>query len=209
MKPNLIPTDCQNLKHYKLDNNTDIYRHQEFTFVSAGVCMFAGAKIETDNRPKRLARMMMAAELESMWSTCQRLAVGTVVFDNYGIIRLTSYNGAPSRVKHCNEMPALDGRCPICVHSETNCNNHAASCGLDVRGMNMATLYRPCVSCANNIVQARYGALYYRYDYDTDGMQDYVLDLLKNNLAHVEKLSITKQEKDFSIMLKEWKTIWQ
>lgn len=169
-------------------------------------------------RPDKHARAMMSAELESVWSTCLRKSVGTVATDADGSILSTGRNGSPIGLEHCKDINTRnDLRCPFCIHSEKNLINHAARNGVSLRGANVYTLYRPCESCAKDLVQACIGSLYYRWDYDSDNenlhpdilnkynsARNYVISMFNKSYIHIEQLNMTKEEAEFS----EWLEIW-
>ena len=156
-------------------------------------------------RPKAQARFMMAAEFESVWSTCLRLQVGTIIVDDDGTRLASGYNGAPYKQPHCN---TVEGRCTICCHSETNAGNQAAKNGIRVSRGHMYTMYRPCDACAKNIIQMGLASVFYRFNYDTDGNKDYVINLLQTSGIYVQQLVPTAEELTFSTNLKEWKLTW-
>lgn len=155
----------------------------------------------------------MDTELASVWSTCVRLQVATTITDRDFVTVLTARNGVPIDKKHCNEYTddEIDRaqRCFLCIHSERNAINQAAKLGVKLQGLNLFTLYRPCVGCANDLVQVQIGGLYYRHDYDSDGQKDYVLDMFKEVGTYVVQLEMTPEEVTFSKMLLEWKKTWQ
>lgn len=147
----------------------------------------------------------MAAELDSVWSTCIRKKVGSIVIDGDGIILATGRNGAPIGMPHCYEINKNPGeRCKYCIHSERNTINHAAKRGTSLANSTIITLYRPCEGCAKDIIQAGIIAVYYRWDYDSDDNKQYVFDLFKRATVYYEQLDFTSQEQEFS----EWLEIW-
>lgn len=149
---------------------------------------------------------MMDAEQKSMWSTCKRLHVGTVIVDFQGSLLSSGYNGAPYNIAHCQAGP--DARCTDCCHSETNAINQAAKLGIMLQGSNLYTLYRPCDACSKNIIQAGIGIVYYRYEYNTDNKRDYVLNMFKEAEIHIRQLDMTEEEYSFRAALMEWRSTW-
>lgn len=155
-------------------------------------------------RPDQIARMMMRAELESLFSTCRRLATGAIIFDDYWGITSTGYNGAPKDQRHCIDTVQTKNpkeRCQICIHAERNAGNTAARQGKSTLDHSIAVLHRPCVSCANDIIQLGLIAVYYRHDYDTDGMGEYVHKMMTNRSILVEKVKMDIHQERFSKMI--------
>src|SRR6478752_7887771 len=130
-----------------------------------------------DNRPSKNARIMIELDLVSEWVTCQRGRVASALVNIDGVILVPARNGTPFGQKTCKELGApLDERCLYCIHSEKNVINHAARQGVATNGQNLFTLKRPCIGCANAIVQAGIVAVYYRWEYDSDQHKDYVMN---------------------------------
>lgn len=157
-------------------------------------------------RPNKIQRIMMEIELKSYWATCQRLRVGSALVNN-GVIVVPAYNGTPKNQLHCKDL--IDGkkRCQFCVHSEQNAINHAARLGIVTQRLDLYTLYRPCLSCSNSIVQAGIGAVYYRHSYDSDGMYNYVRDMFETNYIFFAQLPYTELEASFSEALSRWEDL--
>lgn len=163
---------------------------------------------------------MMTAELESVWATCMRKRVGTIFTDPSGAILSTGRNGSPSKRPHCNKINnTIDWRCPFCIHSEKNGINHAARRGISLKGSFVYTLYRPCISCANDLAAVQIGSLYYRWDYDSDSSdtelhpdmkrlygsaRNYVRLTLEECGVYVEQLTMSEAEHEFSEYIEQF-----
>lgn len=158
-----------------------------------------------DERPNQSERMMIRAELESMWSTCSRLAVGCVITDKQGSIKASAYNGAPYNLEHCNRKPTTDGRCTYCVHAETNAIIQSAKNGVNLSDCILYTLWRPCVSCSNNIIQAGIIRVVYRWEYDTDNMKEYVKNMFAKSGVKYDKLLYSDAEVALNKLLQQWR----
>jgi dCMP deaminase len=158
------------------------------------------------NRPDNQTRIMTQLDLLRVYVTCTRLRVASALVSPAGLPVITSVNGAPMGIQHCNDRPAAEGRCVVCIHSEKNAINKAARYGISTFDFSLWTTHRPCVSCANDIVQVGIEAVYYRWDYDTDGQKDYVIDLFERSLIAVIQLEYTEEEKAFNDKLNEWAT---
>ena len=109
---------------------------------------------------------MKFAQLAAERSTCKRRHVGAVLVKNNQVIA-TGYNGAPVKLKHCDEVGCIrekmnipsGQRHELCrgVHAEANVIIQAARHGA---GCDNATLYvthSPCSACAKMIVNAGIG----------------------------------------------------
>lgn len=162
-----------------------------------------------DIRPSKLERVFCELDLIKCFATCQRLKTASVITDMDFTILLTSRNGTPINSPHCNELTTPDERCNFCLHAEKNLINFAAKYGIRTEGLTVVTLYRPCIGCANDLVQAGISAIYYRYDYDTDGQKDYVLRLFRNNNIYYEQTPISTHEMTLVGFLEIWMDTWK
>jgi dCMP deaminase len=164
---------------------------------------------EFDWRPDARYRIMFELELNAQWSTCQRGRVASALVDRNGIVVVPARNGTPHEQPTCRDLGAnMLERCVFCVHSENNVINIAAKLGIRTDGKDLYSLKRPCLGCANNIVQAGIAAVFYSEDYDTDGQRDYVLSMFENQGMTVIKLEPTEQQVEFSLMLRKWRGLW-
>lgn len=160
-------------------------------------------------RPPWPSRIMMLAEWWSMFSTCCRLHVGSVVVDDDFQVLVTAFNGAPRRLPHCDEGTAQkDGHCLECIHSEMNCIDQAARVGVSLHQTHLYTLYRPCIRCSLSIAQVGFASVNYRHDYDSDGMQHEALRTMGRANVEVRQLDPTPIERDFSIMMGLHRASW-
>lgn len=109
---------------------------------------------------------MEIAYLAAARSTCLRRQVGAVLVDKDKHIIATGYNGAPSRLIHCEEreegcirkqlkVPSGE-RHELCraVHAEQNVIVQAALSGANPKGCTLYCTTSPCVICAKLIIQA-------------------------------------------------------
>lgn len=163
---------------------------------------------DLDVRPSKHERVMIELDLISQWAICYRRRVASALVTFDGVILISSRNGRPFHEPHCTPIDGdLSKRCFLCLHSEQNLLNIAARQGLKVEGLNLYTLLRPCISCANSIVQSRIGWVYFREDYPSDDY-DYVTNLFFNAGIGLTKLEPTPQEFSFNIMLNIWRKTW-
>lgn len=161
-----------------------------------------------DLRPDRQARVMIELELASLWATCQRGKVASAIITMEWQVIISARNGTPRNQPHCAELTNPVSRCQFCIHSETNLINRAARRGIATEGLQIATLKRPCLGCANNIVEAGIAAVYYREDYDTDGQRNYVFNMFEKQNIFCRQLEMTLHEKEFSYMAGIWYDGW-
>lgn len=163
---------------------------------------------KSDERPDRLARIMIELEVEAAWSTCQRLGVASALVTTDGQILVMARNGTPRGQQHCKSLASPDERCIFCIHAERNVINRAARMGIPTRGQHLFTLVRPCVGCANDIVEADIVGVYYRQPYLSDGKFEYVANMLEDRRIAFYQLEMSEQEKTFSAVLAEWRKTW-
>lgn len=104
----------------------------------------------------------------SIRGTCPKLKVGAVLTRKNRIIA-AGYNGAPNKLKHCEEVK------PICYEKNKHCRNtlHAeesiiAYCSKYGISTNNTTLYItqfPCFKCTKLLIQSGIKKVYYINDY--------------------------------------------
>ena len=108
-------------------------------------------------------------------STCLRRKVGAILVKDKRILA-TGYNGAPSGLKHCEEVGCLretasvpsGHRHELCraLHAEQNVIVQAAYHGIPINGATLYCTNKPCVICAKMIINAGILKVYYEEDYD-------------------------------------------
>lgn len=106
---------------------------------------------------------MAIARLVSERATCLRRKVGAVLVRDKRIL-CTGYNGAPARIRHCDESGCLrermhipaGERIEICrgIHAEQNAIVQAAAFGISINGAVLYCTHEPCVTCAKMLVNA-------------------------------------------------------
>ncbi|MDD4294833.1 MAG: cytidine/deoxycytidylate deaminase family protein [Candidatus Omnitrophica bacterium] len=114
-------------------------------------------------RPEWDDYFMGTAFLISKRSTCLRRKVGAVLVRDNRILA-TGYNGAPSKVEHCDvkgclrqELNVPSGqRHEICrgLHAEQNVFLQAAKFGVSANGSTLYITNTPCSICAKMIINA-------------------------------------------------------
>lgn len=121
------------------------------------------------NRAKKIIRpswdeyFLDVADLVSKRSTCLRRRVGAVIVKDKRILA-TGYNGAPSGLKHCEEVGCIRDKLKIpsgerhelCrgLHAEQNALLQAALYGVGVKGASLYITNLPCIICTKMIINA-------------------------------------------------------
>lgn len=115
------------------------------------------------NRPDWDEYFMQMAELVSQRSTCLRRKVGAVLVKDKRILA-TGYNGAPTKITHCEVTGCLreklkvpsGQRHELCrgLHAEQNVLIQAALHGVSTRESSLYITCSPCIICAKMIINA-------------------------------------------------------
>lgn len=116
---------------------------------------------ESLTRPSWDEYFLDIAKLVASRSTCLRRRVGAVFVRDKRILT-TGYNGAPSGLRHCEEMGCIrerEGipsgeRHELCrgIHAEQNAILQAAQFGISLRGSVLYCTDQPCVLCAKMLI---------------------------------------------------------
>ena len=135
-------------------------------------------------RPTWDEYFLSIAELISKRSTCLRRSVGAVLVKDKRILA-TGYNGAPSKIKHCEEEGCIreslripsGERHELCrgLHAEQNAFLQAALHGTSLKDAALYSTTQPCTICAKMIINAGIKEVIIKGDYP-DAMSK---DLLK------------------------------
>jgi len=125
-------------------------------------------------------------------STCLRREVGAILVKDKRILA-TGYNGAPSGIKHCEEVGCLrrDGSVPsgmrqeLCrgLHAEQNAIIQAAYHGISIFGATLFCTNKPCAICSKMIINAGIKKIVYGEGYD---------DLLADQLLKEAEIELEK-----------------
>lgn len=117
----------------------------------------------TNHRPTWDEYFISIADLVSKRSTCLRRRVGAVLVKDKRILA-TGYNGAPSRIAHCEETGCLreklnipsGERHELCrgLHAEQNAFLQAALYGTSLKDSILYSTVQPCIICAKMIINA-------------------------------------------------------
>ena len=108
-------------------------------------------------------------------STCMRRQVGALIVKDKRILA-TGYNGAPSGLKHCEEVGCIrensnipsGERHELCrgLHAEQNAIIQAACHGISIKDSSLYCTNSPCVICAKMIINAGIKEVIYEEGYN-------------------------------------------
>ena len=125
-------------------------------------------------RPSWDEYFLSIADLVSKRSTCLRRSVGAVLVKDKRILA-TGYNGAPSRIRHCDEIGCIREKLKIpsgerhelCrgLHGEQNAFLQAALHGTSLKGATLYSTTQPCIICAKMIINAGIKEIVIKSDY--------------------------------------------
>lgn len=126
-------------------------------------------------RPTWPEYFMAITRLVANRSTCLRRHVGAILVKNKRILA-SGYNGAPSGLKHCEEVGCVrenssvpsGERHELCrgLHAEQNVIIQAAHYGIPINGSIIYCTNKPCVICTKMIINAGIIKIYYGDGYD-------------------------------------------
>lgn len=126
------------------------------------------------DRPTWDAYFLSIADLVSKRSTCLRRSVGAVLVKDRRILA-TGYNGAPSKIVHCDvtgcireklKIPSGE-RHELCrgLHAEQNAFLQAALHGTSLKDASLYSTTQPCIICAKMIINAGIKEVIIKGDY--------------------------------------------
>ena len=128
----------------------------------------------THKRPTWDEYFIGIADLISKRSTCLRRNVGAVLVKDKRILA-TGYNGAPSKITHCEvtgcireKLKVPSGqRHELCrgLHGEQNAFLQAALNGTSLKGASLYSTTQPCIICAKMIINAGIKEIIAKGDY--------------------------------------------
>ncbi|MFN3534864.1 MAG: deoxycytidylate deaminase [Desulfatiglandales bacterium] len=144
-------------------------------------------------RPPWPQYFMAITRLVASRSTCLRRKVGAILVKDKRILA-TGYNGAPSGLRHCEEIGCLREKASISsgerhelcrgLHAEQNVIVQAAFYGIPVAGADLYCTNKPCAICAKLIINSGIKRVYYEGDY-TDELSEMLLEE-----AHLELIRL-------------------
>jgi dCMP deaminase len=153
-------------------------------------------------RPSWDEYFMEIAHLVATRSTCLRRKVGAVIVRDKRILT-TGYNGAPTGLRHCEEVGCLREELGIpsgkqhelcrAVHAEQNAIIQAAVMGVVLSGATTYATNFPCVICAKMLINAGIKKIIYAAGYP-DELSRKMLTEAGIELIHMDyKRSITRR----------------
>jgi dCMP deaminase len=114
----------------------------------------------------------LTLEAASM-SSCLRRKIGCVIVKHNRILS-TGYNGAPSKVPHCEVCPRANlpsganlEKC-VAVHAEQNAMGWATRQGIALDGATAYVTVQPCSSCMKSLITAGIVRVIYMGGYPDD-----------------------------------------
>jgi dCMP deaminase len=135
------------------------------------------------SRPSWNEYFMSITRMVANRSTCLRRHVGAILVKDKRILA-TGYNGAPSGLRHCEELGCLrentavpsGQRHELCrgLHAEQNAIIQAAYHGFSIRGATLYCTNKPCVICSKMLINAGIMKIFYEDGYD-DHLADQML----------------------------------
>ncbi len=144
------------------------------------------------SRPSWNEYFMSITAMVAKRSTCLRRHVGAILVKDKRILA-TGYNGAPSGLRHCEEVGCLrentsvpsGERHELCrgLHAEQNAIIQAAYHGISIRGATLYCTNKPCVICSKMLINAGIRKILYENGYD-DHLAD---DMLREANIEIER----------------------
>lgn len=131
-------------------------------------------------RPSWEETWILVANVISLRGTCPRKHVGCVIVSGNQEVLSTGYNGAPRGFPHCTEVGCrIDGlgRCTRTVHAETNAIYNAVRSGVSLLGSKVYCTDRPCINCAQALVQVGMSEILWANDHLHPDERDAVIDI--------------------------------
>lgn len=134
-------------------------------------------------RPSWDEYFLQIAKLVATRSTCLRRQVGAVIVRDKRILS-TGYNGAPSRLPHCEVTGCLreklgiksGERHELCrgLHAEQNAIIQAALHGTSIKDGILYLTNEPCIICAKMIINAGVKEIVYVGNYPDQMSRDFL-----------------------------------
>lgn len=146
-------------------------------------------------RPSWPEYFMAITKLVASRSTCMRRHVGAILVKDKRILA-SGYNGAPSGLRHCEEVGCLRAnssipsgeRHELCrgLHAEQNLIIQAAYHGISIKDAILYCTNKPCVICTKMIINSGIVKIYYEDGYD-DPLSD---QMFSEAGLEIERLSL-------------------
>ena len=133
-------------------------------------------------RPTWDSYFMEITKLVASRSSCLRRKVGAVLVKDKRILA-TGYNGAPTGMKHCEEVGCLRERLHVpsgerhelCrgLHAEQNAIIQAARQGTEIVGSTLYCTTAPCSLCAKMLINAGVVRIIYEGNYPDERAMEF------------------------------------
>ena len=133
-------------------------------------------------RPTWDSYFMEITKLVASRSSCLRRSVGAVLVKDKRILA-TGYNGAPTGMKHCEEVGCLRERLHVpsgerhelCrgLHAEQNAIIQAARQGTEIVGSTLYCTTAPCSLCAKMLINAGVVRIIYEGNYPDERAMEF------------------------------------
>lgn len=148
-------------------------------------------------RPSWKTYFIRLTQMVATRSTCLRRQVGAIIVRENRILA-TGYNGAPSFVAHCHELPEgclreankipSGQRQELCrgLHAEQNAILQAAAFGVSLKGSELFCTHQPCITCAKMLINAGIEKVYFLGDYP----DEYSLRMLEEGKIVIERIQV-------------------
>jgi dCMP deaminase len=147
------------------------------------------------SRPSWNEYFMSITVMVANRSTCLRRKVGAILVKDKRILA-TGYNGAPSGLRHCEEVGCLrettsvpsGERHELCrgLHAEQNAIIQAAYHGFSIKGATLYCTNKPCVICSKMLINAGIRKILYE-----DGYDDHLADqMLREANIEIERFAL-------------------
>jgi dCMP deaminase len=139
-------------------------------------------RVANMSRPSWEETWILTANIMSLRGTCPRRKVGCVITDGDQVFLSQGYNGAPRGLPHCTDDGVgcrIDGlgRCTRTIHAEMNAIFNAVRNGVSLYGSHVYCTDRPCINCAQALVQVGIREIMWSNDHLHPDERDAVLDI--------------------------------
>ena len=148
--------------------------------------LFESIKNNVSNNKTRLEwdeYFMSIALLASCRSSCERLAVGSVIIKNNRLISM-GYNGFIAGAPHVSHI--INDHEQATVHSEMNAIVDCARRGVSLENATIYVTHFPCLNCYKAITACGIKNIIYLYDYNNNSL---INELNKDIQINIKQLN--------------------
>lgn len=125
---------------------------------------------------------MSIALLASCRSSCERLAVGSVIVKNNRLISM-GYNGFISGAPHVSHV--INNHEQATVHGEMNAICDCARRGVSLENATIYVTHFPCLNCYKAIAACGIKNIIYLYDYNNNNLVNELNKAIKINIEQL------------------------